>query len=186
MLDQIIIIIATDFIIISGMLAVATLFLLKSRSKKVLFLIVLVVAGILALIFSRIGNNLIHSPRPFVERQSGSHCEIYRRPSRRPLIPHGCDNGFPSDHTLLSSLIGFAILPFSPGLGVVGLILALLIGAARVFANVHHWIDIAGGFAITGAAVVIAYYSVKAFFTKTRTGKKLMSKLSKLHLHRID
>src|SRR3989344_4940871 len=69
-------------------------------------------------------------PRPFVEQ------------SIVPLIPHAADNGFPSDHVLLLAGIAAVLWPFSKPHSTSSGVIALAVGAARVFAGVHHWIDI--------------------------------------------
>ena len=188
LIDDIIRVVASDFIVIPVVLATVVFFLLKTRELKVRFIAVLAVGGLLALIFARIGGALIEDPRPFVvaENSRNSQCDAiadkrdlsggrennfiqhvcWIKSTNPPLISHNSDNGFPSDHTLLSSLLGFAILPFAPVMGAITLIFALLIGIARVMSNVHHPLDIIGSFVFTGAAVLIAYYSTKIYFAK--------------------
>src|SRR5690348_13209583 len=80
------------------------------------------------------GRRLINDPRPFV----AGHFT--------PLLPHGNDNGFPSDHTLLASFLGFAILRYRRGLGAAMLFVAACIGIARIAAGIHHLEDIIGSF----------------------------------------
>lgn len=186
-------VVASDFIVIPVVLAVVTFFLLKTKELKTKFVATLVIGGVLALIFAAIGGAIVNSPRPFVVSQNerDARCDAladrqhlttsqekrfikslcHLRPAERPLIAHGNDNGFPSDHTLLSSLLGFAILPFAPVAGLVTLLVALLIGTARVLAFVHHPIDIIASFVFAGVAVLIAYYSVKLYFAKRKTKK---------------
>lgn len=187
---EIIRIVASDFIVIPVALAVATFFLLKTKELKTKFAATLVIGGVLALIFAIIGGAIVRSPRPFVVSQNerNAQCDVLAdrqhltatqenrfikslcllKPAEQPLIAHSNDNGFPSDHTLLSSLLGFAILPFAPIMGIATLLVALLIGTARVLAFVHHPIDIIASFVFAGAAVLIAYYSVKLYFAKRK------------------
>lgn len=165
MFNEIIKIVASDFIIIPVIMATVVFFMLKTREQRVKYVAVLIIGAVLALIFARIGGAIINDPRPFVANPHTHHA----------LISHSRDNGFPSDHTLLSSFLGFAMLPFAPAFGVVGLILALLIGAARVMANVHHPLDIIGSFAFSAAAVAIAYYSVKLYFAKNPLKAKVVA-----------
>ena len=157
MLNEIIKIIANDFIIIPVVLATVLFFRLKTREMKIKYVAVIVIAAVLALIFANIGRALVNNPRPFVVN-----------PHLTPLIAHTRDNGFPSDHTLLSALLGFAMIPFSIEFGAAGLSVALLIGASRVMANVHHPLDIIGSLIFTFIAVVIASLIVKMYFPRKK------------------
>ncbi|MEI8361437.1 MAG: phosphatase PAP2 family protein [bacterium] len=61
-----------------------------------------------------------------------------------PLIPHGPDNGFPSDHAALSSAIAMTVFYFNRKLGIGLLTLSLIISLSRVLAGVHHLTDVFG------------------------------------------
>ncbi len=119
-------------------------------TKKDLALTTLI-AGILAILIAKIAGHFIYDARPFVSDNI------------TPLIAHANDNGFPSDHTLLTSLIGFAVYIYSKKLGIALLVIALIVGASRVAAGIHHPLDIAGAFIITGTAVGITWYAQKRF-----------------------
>lgn len=75
----------------------------KSRSSQV------IVAALIALpltyIIAKMMSALYFDPRPFVV---GNFV---------PLIPHAPDNGFPSDHTLLSAAIAAVIFAFDRKIG---------------------------------------------------------------------
>lgn len=101
-----------------------------------------VIGGVLAILVAIIGSRLYYDPRPFVVGHF------------TPYFPHTNDNGFPSDHTLLASFLGFMVLRYKKGWGSLLLILALIIGLARVIAGVHHLADIAGAFACTGISIL--------------------------------
>ena len=62
----------------------------------------------------------------------------------RPIIPHIPDNGFPSDHMLLSSAVAAILYYYNRKISVVIWFLAFIVGSSRVYAGVHHWIDIGG------------------------------------------
>ena len=66
MLNEIIKIIANDFIIIPVVLATVLFFRLKTREMKIKYVAVIVIAAVLALIFANIGRALVNNPRPFV------------------------------------------------------------------------------------------------------------------------
>jgi len=88
---------------------------------------------------------LYSNPRPFVS----DHVP--------PLISHAADNGFPSDHTLLVVALASILYCYNRTLGFIVFGIALLIGVSRVFAGIHHWLDIIGSFTIAIAATTIAY-----------------------------
>ncbi|MBI4028867.1 MAG: phosphatase PAP2 family protein [Candidatus Blackburnbacteria bacterium] len=100
----------------------------------------------LALFLGKLANRFIQNPRPFAIKNI------------QPLIPHAPDNGFPSDHTLLVATIAAIVFAYDKKWGIVLSILALLVGASRVFAQVHNWLDIAGSFVIAFTAVYISRF----------------------------
>ena len=114
-------------------------------------LVGLVVAGIIAVILDKIGGKLFYDPRPFVTHHI------------KPLVAHSADNGFPSEHTILTFAIGSLIAAFRPKLGGLALVLALLVGISRVAAHIHSPIDIIGGAAIGLAAGAAGYYASQKF-----------------------
>lgn len=135
---------------------------------KYLFLVIVLIAGIffwkqntverkqltvlalfslpLTYLAAKLGSLLFYDPRPFVVGHFS------------PLIPHDPDNGFPSDHTLLSSAIAWIIFWFnekSKTLGWAALCIAFVVGASRVLAGVHSPIDIFGSIIIAGSATYL-------------------------------
>lgn len=74
-----------------------------------------------------------------------------------PLFSHIADNGFPSDHALLTGTLAAIAMPFSLWFALLLWILAILVGGARVLANVHHTIDIVGSFAIALISIGIVH-----------------------------
>jgi undecaprenyl-diphosphatase len=77
------------------------------------------------------------------------------------LVAHAADNSFPSDHTTVATAIAvvasLAWRRWAPAF----LVLAALIGLARVYVGVHYPGDIVGG-AIIGAAAAGAAWAVGA------------------------
>ena len=108
------------------------------RQKMGLFAVVTLPV---AYVVAKIVGWLWYDPRPFVE--SGI----------APLVAHAADNGFPSDHTLLAATIASIVFVYNRPLGLVLWGLALVVGAARVFAGVHHTVDIIAS-AVIAALVV--------------------------------
>lgn len=70
------------------------------------------------------------------------------------IIPPS-DGAFPSTHTAAAFSLAITIFLHDRKVGIIFLILALSVGIARVFANVHYPIDILGG-ALAGTFVAIA------------------------------
>ncbi len=140
----------------------------KDVDQKVKFLVAIIIAGVIAFILSRISSKLYYDPRPFV-----------RNPHIKPLFPHIPDNGFPSDHALLTGTLTAITYFFSRKYATIMLIPTLIIGWARVYANVHSPIDIAGGWVFGIIGSFAAYYFVKWSLTKP-WGKSLEKKLIQL------
>lgn len=107
-----------------------------------------VIVAPLAFIISRIAQHFYYDPRPFVVGHF------------IPLIAHAADNGFPSDHVLLTAAIAMIVTFFSRKWGIVFWALALLIGWARVFVGVHHITDIVGSIVINLIAGLVYYLAV--------------------------
>jgi undecaprenyl-diphosphatase len=137
-------------------LATAMLVLWRCEShERRRLLLVGVIAGVLAFVFTKLGGLLINDPRPFVIAHT------------LPLIPHGADNGFPSDHTVLCMTVAGVLALRKQWIGGMLALCALLVGAARVLAGLHHPLDILGGIAIALLAVAGGYYiasCVERFF----------------------
>lgn len=108
-----------------------------------------IIFGVIALpaiyIVSKIGAWLYFDPRPFVVGHF------------TPLVPHAPDNGFPSDHVLLTSAVASIIFPFSKKASTSVWIIAVLVGISRVYVGVHHPVDIIGSMAIAAAVSAGVY-----------------------------
>ncbi|HUZ83180.1 MAG TPA: phosphatase PAP2 family protein [Gaiellales bacterium] len=79
-----------------------------------------------------------------------------------PLISHGRDASFPSDHlAALGALTVGAWMGWRALGGVVGLI-ALVVAVARVYVGVHWPSDVIGGFVIGGLAALVLWYALAA------------------------
>ena len=124
-------------------------FLAQPRARQGEILIIICICLPLIFIISEIAGRLYYNPRPFAL----GHFQ--------PLIPHKADNGFPSHHALLASAISTIVFLFSRRLGLVLWILALFVGFSRVYAGVHHMIDILGGILISIISAALAYIFLK-------------------------
>lgn len=135
------------YLIITG---ITFLFIFFSPKKVRLQLIALVILSlVMAFIIGRILNIFIFNPRPFVEGNF------------TPLVSHIPNNGFPSEHTLLTGTLALCVFSFNKKLGTILLILAILVGFGRMGAGVHHFSDIIGGMLISLVAVSGIYFILK-------------------------
>jgi undecaprenyl-diphosphatase len=138
-----------EYFFIISVVTVGVYWLLARPSKKVSLAYQLIVGGILALIFDLVAGNLYYDPRPFV-----THHLV-------PIIAHAADNGFPSDHALLTAFLGFTMLLYSKRVGIFLLVIALLVSWARVAAHIHNPRDIVGSFVLAALAVAITRLAAK-------------------------
>ncbi|MBP6942755.1 MAG: phosphatase PAP2 family protein [Candidatus Buchananbacteria bacterium] len=158
MLNQVIIFCAQYlYIAIAG---IALLFwIFKESTIKRNILGIGIPSLVIAVAADKILNLLIESPRPFLTE------------GVTPLFPHVTSNGFPSEHVLFATLIAATIFIYNKKLGSFVMVLAIVVGAARVMANVHHVMDVFGGLSIGIASVGIGcfifsrYLQRLSFFT---------------------
>ncbi len=150
-MNTIIIFTAKYFLVLSGAIMGYFWWTLPGAAKKQ-FVWRLLAGGTLAYGLAKLAGHLFYNARPFVVAHS------------QPLFAHAADNGFPSDHTLLSATIAFVVMSFSTRWGSVLLAVSFLIGLARVAAHVHHLIDILGAIAIAGIAVWFVIMVFKKFW----------------------
>lgn len=141
-MNHVIVFIANYFLYLSA-LGALYVFIRLPRQDKINFLLTGVVGAVLALIFAKLGGMVYYDARPFV----ADHIT--------PLMSHANDNGFPSDHTLLSGFLAFLVLRYSKLWGSVLLVISVMIGLARVLAGVHHIVDIIGSLVFAGLAVFV-------------------------------
>lgn len=88
--------------------------------------------------------------RPFI-----THSETYQ------LVGHVSDKSFPSDHTAVAFALGFSLFLINKKWGIIFLILAFLIGFARIFCGLHYPLDVLGGILIALFAVLIIKWVFK-------------------------
>lgn len=157
------IIVAKYFIYLSILVTVALIVevtLRRGNREKYIFIGRYVVGGIIALALAYLARKLYYDPRPFVVGHF------------KPWISHAADNGFVSDHTLLASFLAFTCFFYRKWVGVALLVLAVGIGAARIYAGVHHWADIGSAIGISLVAAIIVLLLSKFFEEKPVKYKK--------------
>ncbi len=137
------IIFAAKYLFLVSIVIIGIFFLsLPKADKKKMFLLGLV-SGVISLVLLKISAMIVQDPRPFVVNHV------------IPLIPHAADNGFPSDHTLITMWLATVVFLFNKRLGIVLMIISLIVGIARVLALVHHPVDIVGSVGIAIISIMI-------------------------------
>lgn len=142
-MDSLAIALANYGIVVLAVVAAAS-WLLGPRTDRLRYAVEGVFAVLLAGALALLTGLLWTDPRPFVVDHS------------TPLISHGTDNGFPSDHTALAFAVAAVVLRHDRRYGVAALVLAALVGASRVYVGVHHWPDIIGGAVVGLLAAALA------------------------------
>jgi undecaprenyl-diphosphatase len=127
---------------------------LQRRSYELLVIVLLV--SIVGLLLAKLASSLVTDPRPFVYG------------NMKALVSSGMDNGFPSDHTLLSSLLAVIGWHYSKKLGLGLGVVAAVVGWGRVAAHVHHLQDILASMIIA----VLAYIIVLGLYRLARTNRR--------------
>lgn len=86
-----------------------------------------------------------YDPRPFVVDGT------------TPLIPHDAGNGFPSDHTLICSATSSIVFFYNKWFSGLLWVLTLLVGASRVYTEVHHPLDIAASMIMAATVSLLVW-----------------------------
>jgi undecaprenyl-diphosphatase len=149
-----VIIFCAKYVFVLVILGLALAWLKTAKNLKVQFIAATIVAGGIAFILSRIASHLYYDPRPFVAQHV------------KPLIAHPADNGFPSDHALLTMTLTAITYFFNKKIATGMLVLTVIVGIARILAKVHSPLDIGSGwiFGIIGA--FIGYYLARWYFKR--------------------
>lgn len=150
---------AKYLIIFLLLLGVIFFFKQSAQIKKQLIIMGLVSLPLIYLV-AKLGSMLYFNPRPFV---TGGFL---------PLIPHSPDNGFPSDHVLLSSALAMVIFYYKQKSGLIIMALAILVGISRVLAGVHHPLDIIGSIIISILVSSLVYYLIMPYLSNKFSLKK--------------
>ena len=125
--------------------------LVPTATKKYLILLGIIV-GVASIVIGRLIAHFYFDPRPFVARHF------------TPLIPHDPDNGFPSDHTLLSSAIAATVTACSRPVGIALWVITAIVAVARVTAGLHAPIDVIGSICIAGVSAAVAHVILRRAF----------------------
>lgn len=143
-----------QYLILAVAAGVTVAWFLAPKINQLRFALSVVVAGVIALVLSRIASHYYYDPRPFVTENV------------KPLFDHAADNGFPSDHSLLAMALTASTYFFNKRLAGIMLVLTVLIGVARILAKVHSPLDIGAAWVIGIVGAVAGYYLVNHFWTR--------------------
>lgn len=133
------------------LVALFIIYLVRGRHelKKIITFTIFVLPT--SYIVAKILSSFFYDARPFVINHF------------TPLLSHAADNGFPSDHSLLSFALASVIFCFNKKWGIAFFILGIIIGLSRVYVGIHWPVDILGSFVIS-VAVAFAYSLVLKWF----------------------
>jgi undecaprenyl-diphosphatase len=115
-------------------------------------------ASLIAWIIVLLIKHFFPTIRPFI--QNGGEVDVLFKPT---------DGAFPSAHTALAFGLAVTIFMHDRKIGWFFLIGALIVGVARVVANVHYPVDILGG-ALIGTLVAVVVEKVHLFKLLRRRG----------------
>jgi membrane-associated phospholipid phosphatase len=155
-MDELIKFCAKYLIIIPVVVDLYILWRLPKSDRRRMYLTI-ALGGIITVVLAALSSQLFHDPRP--QYKDGSV----------PLLPHGNDNGFPSDHSLLASFLAWVAYGFNKKAGYLLMAVAVIIGWARVAAHVHHTADIIGSFVISAIGYFAAVYLIERSLGKKST-----------------
>lgn len=116
-----------------------------SKKLKIQLAASIILAAVIAYAFVKVGGKLYYHPRPFIVENI------------QPLVSHGNDNSFPSEHATFSMVVATTIYFYKKQLGYILFILALLVAYGRVGAHVHYPVDVFAGLIFGAVAAKIAY-----------------------------
>lgn len=149
-LDNFMVFCATDLIYVIGLIFVVCLAALvyKKQWRSAIWLIVTL---IISFIILKIAGSFVIESRPFVDHQVIQ------------LIPHDIDNSFPSDHATASLAMALGLFYFTRwrAAALAVLVLAVLVGFARVFVGVHYPGDVVGAWVIAVIGSLVTFFVAK-------------------------
>lgn len=136
----------------------------QSEKNRLQLAVAVAIAGIVSLMLVKLAGGLYSNPRPFIVEHI------------KPLVEHGNDNGFPSEHTVFAATLTAVIYFYNRKkywkLALIALAVTLLVGTGRVLAHVHHPIDIMVGLEIGVLAGFLGHYIAKKLLAKSGTEPK--------------
>lgn len=154
------IIFSAKYLYLFEIVIAAIYFFLQIRSRQKSIIVLSAIFLPLAYIIAQVIATFYFDPRPFV---TGNFT---------PLISHAPDNGFPSDHMLLTGAIASILFVYDKRIGALAWVIAIVIGISRVYAGIHHLTDIVGSVAIVIVSMWIAKQYILPQVAKTKLYKR--------------
>jgi len=151
-----IIVFCAEYLILFVIAGIGLAWLQTTKNLKLQFIVASILASVIAFVLSRIAAKLYYDPRPFVTQHV------------KPLIAHQTDNGFPSDHALLTGTLTAITYFFNKKVALGMLVLTIIVGIARILAKVHSPLDIAASWAIGIIGAIAGYYLTLWLFKKCK------------------
>lgn len=158
MFEDIVVEFLATFFIWFLFLGLAILWVIDGRIKKEQVVHALL-ACLTAFLAALLIKHFFPTIRPFV--LNGGEIDVLLRPT---------NGAFPSEHTTIAFALAVTVFMHDRHVGWFFLISALLIGIARVVANVHYPVDIVGG-AFLGTIVAVVVERMHLFQLITRKRK---------------
>lgn len=118
----------------------------QPKASQIKIILFGLACAVISYLIALIAGQLYFDPRPFVIGHF------------KPLINHDTENGFPSDHVLLVSIVAAVVTVFNRKISLLLWGFTFVIAIARVYVGVHHIIDVVGSMFIAGAVVTVLYY----------------------------
>lgn len=139
---------------------VSTYFLFQPRDKQKSIILLSAIFLPLAYIVAQAIAVFYFDPRPYVVGHF------------TPLISHIPDNGFPSDHVLLTGAVASILFVYNKKVGTLAWIITTVVGISRVYAGIHHLTDIVGSAVIAIASMWVARKYILPQISKTKLYKR--------------
>jgi undecaprenyl-diphosphatase len=149
-MKHVFVVVAGQYLFLLVILGLLVAWIRSPKDSKLRFFVSVLVVGAIAYCLSLLAAHLHHDTRPFVARHLA------------PLIPHGADNGFPSDHALLTMTLTAITFFFSKRTATLMFLVTILVAVARIAALIHSPQDIAGAWILGIVGAVVGYYGVRA------------------------
>lgn len=155
-MDMFFILCAKYFFVFPFIIA-AVFFFRQSREVQIKIVLFGLACAVVSYLIALIAGHIYYDPRPFVVGHF------------KPLIDHDTENGFPSDHVLLVSVVAAVVTVFNKKISLALWGFTILIAIARVYVGVHHIVDVAGSIFIASVVTTLLYYlfSTKMNFKTT-------------------
>lgn len=155
-------IICAKYVYLVPILLAVIFVLLQKRAVQKRLLLFAIISLPLTLLIAKLASHLYYDPRPFVSYHL------------TPLIPHAPDNGFPSDHTLISAAFAGLLFIFNKKWGIITGIVAILVGISRIYVRVHSPLDVIASLVISSIVVYSVKYIFSRYFNIVLSSKKEM------------